>query len=254
MRRLHSRRRTRRSGRWGSSVCGWMSFPETRCASSTRSIRCRRRRRPRNAGCTTDRWRTPGSSTRSRHEVDNLKKRRTDREDELLALMEVREELETQERAAAERSESLRARVEEVGGIAADELQRLGTELKERSEARAALAESVDPAVPGALRRTASSEEGGRRRRTDRRCVPGMPRAALVRVRGSAEAESRARRGVNTAGGSWSSDRRLRRGLSREPGSRRHRRGDHDRGRRRSWPRSRGASARRRTTWRSTPR
>jgi uncharacterized protein len=81
-----------------------------------------------------------------RHEVDNLKKRRTDREDELLALMEVREELETQERAAAERSESLRTRVEEVGGIAAEELQRLGTELKERSEARAALAESVDPA------------------------------------------------------------------------------------------------------------
>jgi uncharacterized protein len=80
-----------------------------------------------------------------RHEVDNLKKRRTDREDELLALMEVREELETQERAAAERSESLRARVEEVGGVAADELQRLGTELKERSEERAALAESVDP-------------------------------------------------------------------------------------------------------------
>ena len=81
-----------------------------------------------------------------RHEVDNLKKRRTDREDELLALMEVREELETQERAAAERSESLRTRVEEVGGIAAEELQRLGTELKESSEARAALAESVDPA------------------------------------------------------------------------------------------------------------
>lgn len=81
-----------------------------------------------------------------RHEVDNLKKRRTDREDELLALMEVREELETQERAAAERSESLRTRVEEVGGIAVEELQRLGTELKERSEARAALAESVDPA------------------------------------------------------------------------------------------------------------
>jgi len=80
-----------------------------------------------------------------RHEVDNLKKRRGDREDELLALMEVREELEAQERAAAERSETLRARVEEVGGVAEDELQRLATELKERSEARAALAEAVDP-------------------------------------------------------------------------------------------------------------
>jgi predicted nucleic acid-binding Zn-ribbon protein len=80
-----------------------------------------------------------------RHEVDNLKKRRSDREDELLALMEVREELESQERAAAERSEALRARVEEVGGVAADELERLRIELKERSEARRALAETVDP-------------------------------------------------------------------------------------------------------------
>jgi uncharacterized protein len=78
------------------------------------------------------------------HEVDNLKKRRSDREDELLALMEIREELEAQERAAGERSEALRARVEEVGSVAADELERLRAELKERSEARAALAETVD--------------------------------------------------------------------------------------------------------------
>jgi uncharacterized protein len=78
------------------------------------------------------------------HEVDNLKKRRSDREDELLALMEVREELEGQERAAGERSEALRARVEEVGSVAADELERLRTELKERSEARTALAETID--------------------------------------------------------------------------------------------------------------
>jgi len=79
------------------------------------------------------------------HEVDNLKKRRSDREDELLALMEVREELEAQERAAAERSEALRARVAEVGSVAAEELERLRTDLRERSEARAALAEKVDP-------------------------------------------------------------------------------------------------------------
>jgi uncharacterized protein len=78
------------------------------------------------------------------HEVDNLKKRRSDREDELLALMEVREELEAQERAAAQRSEALRARVEEVGRVAADEIDRLETELKERAEARATLAETVD--------------------------------------------------------------------------------------------------------------
>ena len=64
-----------------------------------------------------------------RHEVDNLKKRRTDREDELLALMEIREELEAQERAAGERSEALRAHVQEVGSVAADELERLRAEL-----------------------------------------------------------------------------------------------------------------------------
>jgi predicted nucleic acid-binding Zn-ribbon protein len=80
-----------------------------------------------------------------RHEVDNLKKRRGDREDELLGLMEVREELEARERAAAERSDRLRAQVETVEGTAAEELGRLTTELKERSEARAALAASVDP-------------------------------------------------------------------------------------------------------------
>jgi uncharacterized protein len=79
-----------------------------------------------------------------RHEVDNLKKRRGDREDELLGLMEVREEREAQERAAAERWGSLRAQVETVEGTAAEELGRLTTELKERSEARAALAATVD--------------------------------------------------------------------------------------------------------------
>lgn len=80
-----------------------------------------------------------------RHEVDNLKKRRSDREDQLLGLMEVREELDAQERAAAERWGSLRAQVETVEGTATDELGRLTTELKERSEARAALAATVDP-------------------------------------------------------------------------------------------------------------
>jgi len=80
-----------------------------------------------------------------RHEVDNLKKRRSDREDELLGLMEVREELEAQERAATGRSDGLRAQVETVEGTATDQLGRLTTELKERSEARAALAATVEP-------------------------------------------------------------------------------------------------------------
>src|SRR5688572_1809843 len=69
-----------------------------------------------------------------RHEVDNLKKRRSDREDELLALMEIREGIEAQERASAERSEALRTRVEEVSGSTAEELERLRAELNERAE------------------------------------------------------------------------------------------------------------------------
>jgi predicted nucleic acid-binding Zn-ribbon protein len=59
--------------------------------------------------------------------------------------MEMREELETQEREADARSTALRARVDEVGGIAAEELGRLTDEVKERTEKRAALAEAVDP-------------------------------------------------------------------------------------------------------------
>jgi uncharacterized protein len=79
-----------------------------------------------------------------RHEVENLKRRQTDREDELLALMEVREGLEAEERSASERSEALRTRVDEVEGTATEELDRVTTELKERSETRAALAQTID--------------------------------------------------------------------------------------------------------------
>jgi predicted nucleic acid-binding Zn-ribbon protein len=79
------------------------------------------------------------------HEVENLKKRRTDREDELLALMEVREEVEGHEREAVARSESLRSRVADVEGAAADELRRVDAELAERNRARSELAATVDP-------------------------------------------------------------------------------------------------------------
>jgi predicted nucleic acid-binding Zn-ribbon protein len=82
-----------------------------------------------------------------RHEVENITRRRTDREDELLAVMEVREGLEAEERAAADRSDALRARVAEVEAGAADELDRVTIELKERREARQALADRVDAEV-----------------------------------------------------------------------------------------------------------
>lgn len=80
-----------------------------------------------------------------RHEVENLKKRRTDREDELLALMEVREEVEGNEREAVARSDSLRSRVADVEGAAAEELRVVDAELAERGRKRTELAATVDP-------------------------------------------------------------------------------------------------------------
>jgi uncharacterized protein len=80
-----------------------------------------------------------------RHEVENLKKRRSDREDELLALMEVREEVEGNEREAVARSASLRSRVADVEGAAADELRLVDAELAERGRTRSEFAATVDP-------------------------------------------------------------------------------------------------------------
>jgi len=80
-----------------------------------------------------------------RHEVDNLKKRKGDREDELLGLMQVREDVEGNERAAVARSDALRSRVADVEGAAADELGRVDAELAERAQARGTLAATVDP-------------------------------------------------------------------------------------------------------------
>ena len=50
------------------------------------------------------------------HEIENLKRRRSDREDEMLGLMEVREELERRAAEAQTSSDTLRERVETVGG------------------------------------------------------------------------------------------------------------------------------------------
>jgi uncharacterized protein len=80
-----------------------------------------------------------------RHEVENLTRRRTDREDELLTVMQLREDLEREERAAAERSDALRSKVDEVESAAADELDRLRGELEERRTARADLAATIEP-------------------------------------------------------------------------------------------------------------
>jgi uncharacterized protein len=80
-----------------------------------------------------------------RHEVENLARRRSDREDELLTLMQIREDLEVEERAVAERLDALRTKVDEVEGAAAEDLDRAHAELNGRSEARAELAATIDP-------------------------------------------------------------------------------------------------------------
>jgi predicted nucleic acid-binding Zn-ribbon protein len=80
-----------------------------------------------------------------RHEVENLKKRRSDREDELLALMEQREDVERAAKEAQVAFDELRAGVEAVGADAARELAGIEAELEARAADRAARAGAVDP-------------------------------------------------------------------------------------------------------------
>ena len=59
--------------------------------------------------------------------------------------MEVREGVEADERAASERSDALRAKVDEVESTSHQETERLRGELDEKSAARSALAGTIDP-------------------------------------------------------------------------------------------------------------
>ena len=79
------------------------------------------------------------------HEIENLTRRRSDREDELLGLMEVREELESRAAEARTRSDSLRARVAEVGGAAIEDLATIDAELVSRAGERKTIALDIDP-------------------------------------------------------------------------------------------------------------
>jgi predicted nucleic acid-binding Zn-ribbon protein len=81
------------------------------------------------------------------HEIENLKRRRSDREDEMLGLMEVREELERRTAEARTVSDGLRARVEEVGGAGLDELRDIDTELQAKVDKRQRTRPEIDPDV-----------------------------------------------------------------------------------------------------------
>jgi predicted nucleic acid-binding Zn-ribbon protein len=82
-----------------------------------------------------------------RHEVENLKRRRSDREDELLALLEQREAVDRRAKEAEAIATDLRARVDHVAADARVELGGVQRDLERRRAERAALAADVDPEV-----------------------------------------------------------------------------------------------------------
>jgi uncharacterized protein len=79
------------------------------------------------------------------HEVTNLKKRRSDREDELLALLEQKEELDMRAGVAEKDYEDLRGKIEETAGAAMLELEQVASELADRQAERLTLVSQLDP-------------------------------------------------------------------------------------------------------------
>jgi uncharacterized protein len=78
------------------------------------------------------------------HEIASLKERRSRTEDELLELMERREDLESRAGAIDDDVAKLRARLEEIGGESVHELDRIGSELTDRRTTRASVASDID--------------------------------------------------------------------------------------------------------------
>lgn len=79
------------------------------------------------------------------HEIEALSKRRSDREDELLALMEQHETVDAAASDAESRSTELRAEVDRVSTEAGEELRRVTDELARRTADRDAIAPELDP-------------------------------------------------------------------------------------------------------------
>jgi predicted nucleic acid-binding Zn-ribbon protein len=83
------------------------------------------------------------------HEIASVHKRRSDREDELLALLEMRENLEADAVAAGQQSAALRARADEAASAATDELARIETDIAERTTQREVIAAEIDAELLG---------------------------------------------------------------------------------------------------------
>jgi predicted nucleic acid-binding Zn-ribbon protein len=78
------------------------------------------------------------------HEITNLKERRSRTEDQLLELMVRREDLDARASSADQDVAGARARVEEVGGDAANELDEIAGRLDELRANRTTLASEID--------------------------------------------------------------------------------------------------------------
>jgi hypothetical protein len=78
------------------------------------------------------------------HEIASLRERRSRAEDDLLELMERREDLESRAAGADTEAAAARDRLEGVGGDAARELDEIGTDLAARRTAREALVPELD--------------------------------------------------------------------------------------------------------------
>jgi uncharacterized protein len=78
-------------------------------------------------------------------EIENLKRRRGDREDEMLVLMERRETLDTEAAEAEKRSVELRAGVDETAVSSDAELERITSELQTLEASRRDLVPGFDP-------------------------------------------------------------------------------------------------------------
>jgi uncharacterized protein len=79
------------------------------------------------------------------HEIASIKQRQSRAEDELLEQMVRRDELEGRASEAERSTAAARARVDDVGGDAVREVERIETELGERRAAREKLVPEIDP-------------------------------------------------------------------------------------------------------------
>jgi predicted nucleic acid-binding Zn-ribbon protein len=80
-----------------------------------------------------------------RREVDNLRKRKAEREDELLVVLERREEVERRAKEAEARAEDRRVAVATVAGDASRELGQIAADLTAKQADRDRLAAGFDP-------------------------------------------------------------------------------------------------------------